>query len=292
MRLLIVGGTGTVGSAVMTEAGRRGLTVQVMTRSAEKAAEMPPDLNPVVGDLEKPETLAQAFAGADAAFVATALSQNETAMGLNAIDAAKQAGIGHVVYMSVHKVRSAPYIPHFASKVPIEDALTASGLNYTILQPNNFFQNDYWFQEAIVRHGVYPQPMSPKGISRVDVSDIALAAVNSVLDPTHAGQSYPLVGPDALTGNDTAEIYSRILHRDVVYVGADLDGWERSARGSMPDWLVKDLKIMYGHFLDNGLAASPDDLDACARVLGRAPTRFADWAEAVALAWGASQTAG
>lgn len=285
MRLLIVGGTGTVGSAVMAEALRRGLEVQLMTRSAEKAAAAPPGVTGVVGDLEKPETLAHAFGAADAAFVATALSQNETAMGLNAVAAAKEAGSKHVVYMSVHQVRNAPDIPHFASKVPIEDALVASGLSYTILQPNNFFQNDYWFQEAIVRHGVYPQPLSIKGVNRVDVQDIALAAVNSILDKRHSGQIYPLVGPDALTGEGTAEIYSRVLSRPVAYIGADLEGWENGARGGMPDWLVTDLKIMYGHFLEHGLAATPGEVEACSSILGRAPGRFADWAEAVARAW-------
>lgn len=291
MRLLIVGGTGTVGSAVIAEALRRGVDVQVMTRSAEKAAALPASVAPVVGDLEKPETLPQAFAGLDAAFVATALSQNETAMGLNAVQAAKHAGLQQVVYMSVHRLRSAPHIPHFASKIPIEDALVQSGLAYTILQPNNFFQNDYWFQDAIVRHGVYPQPLGAQGISRVDVQDIALAAVNSILDHQHAGQSYPLVGPDALTGAHTAEIYSRLLGRPVAYIGDDLDGWEQAVRAMLPEWLVTDLKIMYGHFLEHGLAASPAELAACAHVLGRPPARFAAWVETIAPAWLAADPA-
>lgn len=291
MRLLIVGGTGTVGSAVLAEAARRGVDVQVMTRSADKAASLPASVTAVVGDLEKPETLAQAFAGADAAFVATALSQNETVMGLNAVQAARDAGLKHIVYMSVHKVRTAPHIPHFGSKIPIEDALTQSGLAYTILQPNNFFQNDDWFREAIVRHGVYPQPLSAKGISRVDVQDIALAAVNSVLDDRHAGQFYPLVGPDALTGEDTAEIYSRVLGRQITYVGADLDGWEQAVPAMLPEWLVTDLRIMYSHFRDHGLAASADEVASCAQVLGRAPSRFADWAQAIAPNWVARASA-
>lgn len=281
MRLLVVGGTGTVGSAVTAEAARRGVEVRVMTRSPEKAAAA----GGVAGDLGQPETLAKAFAGADAAFVATALGPNETAMGLNAIQAARQAGIRHVVYMSVHNVRTAPHIPHFASKIPIEDALIQSGLAYTILQPNNFFQNDYHYQDAIAGHGVYPQPMSSKGISRVDVQDIALAAVNSVLDVRHAGQIYPVVGPDALTGEQTAEIYARILGRGVTYIGADLDGWERAARALLPDWLAHDLKTMYAHFLDHGLAASTEDVAACSDVLGRAPSAFSNWAEATAKVW-------
>jgi uncharacterized protein YbjT (DUF2867 family) len=288
MRLLIVGGTGTVGSAVMTEALGRGLEVRVMTRSAEKAAALPVGVTGVVGDLEKPETLAECFAGADAAFVATALSQHETQMGLNAVAAALGAATGHVVYLSVHKVRTALHIPHFASKVPIEDALAQSGLRYTILQPNNFFQNDYWFQEAIVRYGVYPQPMSTKGINRVDVRDIALAAVNSIADGKHAGKGYPLVGPDALTGDETAEIYSSALGRAVRYIGADLEGWEKSTRTMMPGWLVDDLKIMYGHFVEHGLAAPVQDVEACSAVLGRAPRRFADWVAEIAPAWRAA----
>jgi hypothetical protein len=55
----------------------------------------------------------------------------------------------------------------------IENALKQSDLTYTTLRPNNFYQNDHWFREAIQSHGVYPQPMGDVGLSRVDTRDVS-----------------------------------------------------------------------------------------------------------------------
>jgi uncharacterized protein YbjT (DUF2867 family) len=112
------------------------------------------------------------------------------------------------------------------------------------------------------------------GLSRVDVRDIADAAVDALTGPGHEGQTYPLVGPDVLTGEATAAVYSRHLGRAVRYGGDDLDAWEDQARQALPDWLVRDLRIMFKHFQRLGLVATDADLAAVRRALGREPRRF------------------
>ena len=122
------------------------------------------------------------------------------------------------------------HIPHFKSKVPVEEAIRSSGLDNTILRPNNFYQNDLWFREAITRYGVYPQPVGSRGMSRVDVRDIAEVAVAALTLEGHAGREYGIHGPDALTGEGTAEAWGRHLGREVRYGGDDLDAWEAQAQ--------------------------------------------------------------
>ena len=187
--------------------------------------------------------------------------------------------------MSVHAVESCPEAPHFAAKIEIQKSLEASGIPWVTIMPNNFFQNDAWFQQALVEHGVYPQPIGGVGLSRVDVRDIADALVRALSDDGHEGQRYPLVGADVLTGTRVAELWAEHLGRDVGYAGDDLDAWAEQAKQMMPDWMVADMKIMYAHFQKQGLAASEEDLAQQSKILGRPPRSFASYVKETAVGW-------
>jgi uncharacterized protein YbjT (DUF2867 family) len=288
MRVLVIGGTGTVGREVTRRLLDAGTTVRVLTRSVEKSGALPEGVEAAVGDLTDPATLPAALAGADAVFLVTALSQTEMHEGLAAVRAAKAARVGRFVYMSVHHVDAAPHIPHFASKIPIEYAIRNSGIPYTLIRPNSFFQVDVWFREAIQNYGLYPQPIGGRGVSRVDVRDIADAVVAAITQPGHDGQAYSLVGPEALTGEAVAQTWSRHLGRPVHYLGDDLEVWAQQAKALMPEWLVVDLCIMYEQFQKAGLRATEAELEAVRRLLGREPRRFEDFVAEVAKTWRAS----
>jgi uncharacterized protein YbjT (DUF2867 family) len=285
MTILVVGGTGMVGAEAVRQLAARGARVRVMTRSAERAAALPKGVEGVVGDLAEPESLAAAFAGATGLLLITALSPAETRHGLAAVEAAKAVGVRHVVYMTVHRLEEGRDIPHFASKIPVVQAIKDSGLAYTFLEPNNFYQNDLWFEAAITRLGFYPQPLGPVGLSRVDVRDIAEAAANALTQPGHEGRAYPLVGPEALTGAMVAEVFGRHLRREVRYGGDDLDAWAEEARETMPEWLVHDLKIMYRHFIEHGLLATERDLARCQEILAHPPRTFEPFVAEVVARW-------
>lgn len=247
---------------------QRGSEVRVMTRSEAKAAALPADVEGVVGDTTQPETLHSAMQGADAVFLITPLAPDEISQGLAAVEAAKQARVKNLVYMSVHKVEGAVHIPHFATKLPIEYAVRNFGADWTIIRPNNFYQNDSWLKEAITRYGVYPQPLGEVGVNRVDVRDIAEIVAISITATGHSGQTYSAVGPEALTGEQTAEIYSHVLRRPVRYIGDDLEGWAAAAARDMPPWLVMDLKVMYDHFLRHGFRATAAEVSTFEGLLG------------------------
>lgn len=273
MRVLVAGGTGMVGSEVVTGLIAAEVEPRVLTRSKEKIASLRPGAIGYVGDFSDPEALPDAMDGVERMFLLNALSPTETQESLAAFEAAKEAGVKHIVYMSVHKLREASLIPHFGSKVPVEDAIAESGLNYTFLQPNNFFQNDVWLAEAIT-NGVYPFPLSDVGLSRVDVRDIADAAVRALLTDDYIDGAYPIVGGEALTSQQVVATYAKHMGKDVAYLGGDLDAWEEQARSMMPQWMVDDLRIMYDYFSEHGLVASDEDLDKCREILGCEPRSF------------------
>ena len=188
MKFLVFGATGTVGSQVARELQSRGHQVRVLTRSADKAKSLGP-VEVVTGDLMDPASLRTIYAGVDGAFLLNGLSPSESHEGLMAVTAAIDGGLKRVVFLSVHRVDEAPHLPHFGAKVGIEAAVKSSGIPFTILRPNNFYQNDLWYRDAILTHGVYPQPIGQVGLSRVDVRDIAEAAAIALTQDGHPGKT-------------------------------------------------------------------------------------------------------
>jgi len=285
MKILVTGGTGTVGSQVVRELMARKAEVAVLTRSAEKAKKLPAGVKGVVGDLLDPATVRSAFRRMHGVFLLNPVSATETHEGLMAVNGARMTGVTRLVYMSVHKVDQAPHLPHFGSKIPIEMALRASGISYTILRPNNFYQNDFWLKDALLRYGVYSTPIGDKGISRVDVRDIAEAAAIALTRDGHAGKTYDLVGPDVLTGEHTAAIWSQALGKPIKYAGNDLDAWEMQSVRSMPPFMAFDFRLMYAFFQEKGLSATGEDVERLTKLLGHRPRSFESFAKEVAAMW-------
>ena len=285
MSYLILGGTGTVGSAVVRTLVDRGEDVRVVTRSPEKVEDLPGRPEAVEADMTDPLSFEGKFEGSDALFLLNPVAPSELQEGLFALEEARRAGMDHVVYLSVQNVDRGHNLPHFASKIAVEDALKKSGIDYTILRPSNFFQNDDWFREPLLEHGVYPQPLGDVGVSRVDVRDIAAAAANAFADPAHRNSTYALVGPDALTGEDCARIWGEALDREIAYGGDDLEAWEEQARQGMPAWMTYDFRLMYDMFQDEGLVATEEQLEQTRTILAAEPRSFLDFAAERAGQW-------
>lgn len=285
MKTLVIGGTGMVGSVVVQELLSRNQNVSVLTRSREKAADLPEGVEGVIGELKSPGTVTSIFDGADQVFLINTVSPTEATEGLMAVIGAGLAGVKKLVYVSVHEVDKAPHLPHFGSKIPIEMAIKESGITYTILRPNNFYQNDYWFKDAILQYGAYPQPIGDAGISRVDVRDIAEAAAIALTTDTYNNTTINLVGPEVLTGKQTAEIWGKVLGKPINYGGNDLDAWEKQMLPYMPDWMVFDFKHMFAFFQKNGLKATSDDIRLQTKMLGHAPRAFEEFAKETAATW-------
>lgn len=284
MKILVVGGTGTVGSEVARQLMTRGEQVSVLTRSAEHAKKLPAGVSGVIGDLLDPSTLG-AFAGMDAVFLLNPVGPSETFEGLVGVIGAEVAGVKRIVYLSVHDADKAPHLPHFGGKLGIEAAVRASGMQNTIIRPNNFYQNDIWMKEALMNYGVYPQPLGSVGLSRVDVRDIGEASVLALTTDGHSGKTYNLVGPDVVTGESTAEEWTRALGKPVQYAGDDLEAWEAQQRAWLSPTMLFDFKHMYAFFQKRGLKATAADVALQTKLLGHAPRSFAAYTKEMAAEW-------
>jgi len=282
MKIVVVGGTGTVGSALVRELLARGQEVRVFTRSEKRGAALPAGATFALGDLNDIATVRPAAAGMEAMFLLNGLSVTEAHEGLNAVNAAMLEGIRRIVYMSLQDLESAPHLPHFGSKIGIEAAVRKSGIPWTILRPNSFFQNQPKYLPAIQAHGIYPEPIGTAGISRIDVRDIAEIAATALTSSGHDGKTYDIAGARTWNAPETAEVWSKVLGKPVRYAGDDLDAWEAQAKQLLPPWLAFDLRRMYEHFQRYGLPASVETVASVTELLGHPPRELEAYVREIA----------
>tara|TARA_B110000438_G_scaffold193676_1_gene185249 strand:+ start:3741 stop:4604 length:864 start_codon:yes stop_codon:yes gene_type:complete len=285
MTTLIIGGTGRIGATAAAALASAGEDVRVLTRSAEKAGELPDGVTGMVGDLEDVGSLGPAFDGVDKLLLITANGETESARGTNAVQAAKDAGCSKIVFISVKLSDAAMKVPHYASKVAIEDAIRASGMTYAFLRPDFFFQNDVLLQGAIVGAGLYTMPVGNIGQNRIDTRDIADASVHALTSTDLDGSDVALYGPKTWTADDIAALYGEALGKEVKYMGDDLDAWENASKAFMPPWLLGALKAGFHKMQTVGSVATEEDVAASDVAIGHPARRFEDFVAEVTPAW-------
>jgi uncharacterized protein YbjT (DUF2867 family) len=124
----------------------------------------------------------------------------------------------------------------------------------------------------------------------VDVRDIGEAAAKELLRREQAGASlsheiYELVGPDALTGQTLATLWSDVLARPIRYAGDDLEGLEQRLKAFGPAWLAYDMKLMMRRYQEDGAVATVGEVARLAGLLGHPPRSYRDFAAAASAGW-------
>src|ERR1700684_2710745 len=209
MKILVIGGTGNVGSEVVKELQKRDTDLRLLVRKED--APTPGGVEVAIGDLLDPVSVEKAMDGVDKLYLLNSVSPDELTQGLIAYDLAKKLKLRHVVYHSVFRVEHFKDVPHFASKLAIENALREFDVPFTIIRPNYFSQNDATLKDALTKAGLYPMPLGQVGVSAVDIRDIAEAAAMVLTSDGHTGETYNLNGPGVLSGPKAASIWSKLL---------------------------------------------------------------------------------
>jgi uncharacterized protein YbjT (DUF2867 family) len=292
MAILVTGSTGTIGTQVLAFLEGQGAEVRALTRTPEQAR-FPAGVTAVKGDLSDIDSVRAALNGVSTLFLLAPNAPDELTQAMLTLDAARAAGAKGIVYLSVFKGEAYADVPHFASKMTVERMIHAVGLPVTILRPAYFIQNDMRQKDALLGGGVYGMPIGDKGISMVDVRDIGEAAAKELLRREHAAAplphaTYELVGPDSLTGETIAALWSQVLGRPIGYVGNDLDALEQRLKAFGPAWLAYDMRLMMRRYQQDGAIATAADIARLATLLGHAPRSYRAFAESVAAAWAAA----
>jgi uncharacterized protein YbjT (DUF2867 family) len=289
MSILVTGSTGRIGTQIVHQLAASGSHVKALTRSPEKAS-FPAGVTAVRGDLLDADAMREALVGVKTLFLLVSNAPDELTQAINTLGLARTAGVQGIVYLSVTRSASYTDVAHFTAKHAVERMIEQLELPATVLRPSYFIQNDATLQDPLTKTGLYFAPVGDKGVSMVDVRDIAEAAVVELLRRDRAPaalprETYELCGPDALTGASLAAIWAEALGREVRYAGGDLDAFEKAVKTKAPAWLAYDLRAMMQRYQDDGAVATAADIERLTTLLGHAPRSYRDFAGETARAW-------
>ncbi|WP_448101354.1 SDR family oxidoreductase [Luteibacter jiangsuensis] len=273
MTILVTGATGRVGRHVVDQLVQRGAPVRVLTRDPSKV-QFPPEVDVAKGDLLDLDAMRSALKGVRTLFLLNAVTGDEFTQAIVTLNLAREAGIERVVYLSVIHADRFVNVPHFAVKYGAERMLEQMGFGATILRPSYFIDNELMIKDVVLEHGVYPMPIGNKGVAMVDARDIAEVAALELIRRHEAPTALPLeiidvVGPDTLTGEGIAAIWSDALGRPVVYGGDDPSGFEQNLGTFMPAWMAYEMRLMAERYVSDGMIPEEGDVERLTALLGR-----------------------
>jgi len=285
MTILVTGATGQIGKQVVQQLTQRGAQVRALVRDPAKA-DFPSNVEVVQGDLLDPDSLRVAYQGVKTLFLLNAVAPDEFTQALIALNLAKEAGIERLVYLSV--IHSDRYlnVPHFAGKYGVERVIEDLGFSATILRPAYFMDNDATVLDVVRDYGVYPMPIGAKGLAMIATSDIAEIAAVELIHRDRAtrpipNERYNLVGPDTLSGQDAAAVWSEVLGRPIAYGGDDTAAFEQNLRRFMPGWMAYDMRLMAGRFQSEGMVPEAGDVERVIALLKRPLRSYRDFAASI-----------
>jgi uncharacterized protein YbjT (DUF2867 family) len=282
--ILIIGSTGYIGSEVVRLLSQAGVPARALARNPDKVQKLP-GITSVTGDLAKPETLAAAFAGCTKLFLLTGNVENATELQHNAIAAARQAGVAHVVKLSAFGASS-----HSNSLIgrwhyQIEKELQESGLAWTMLRPHHFMQNLLAQAENIIQDGVVYSASGDGKIPFIDTRDIAAVAVVTLTRPGHTGKKYVITGSEALSYRQATEIIGTAIGKRLRYIDESFDeARARLTQAGQPSWLIEGTLALAAYQRAGGPTETITSV--VADLTGKPPRTFAEFARDHAAVFG------
>jgi len=214
-RILVIGGTGTVGRQVVVRLAAAGAQVRVLARNPG-AAHLPPQVEVVRGDLTLSETLDGCFDGIDTVFLVWTAPAAAVAPALERIT--KHAR--RIVYLSAPLKTAHPLFqqpnPLRVMFEQIERLIETSGLQWTFLRPGMFAANALsWWAPQIRGGDVVRWPYLAAPTAPIDERDIAAVAVRALCEDGHAGAEYVLTGPQSLSQFEQVSAIGRVIGRSL-----------------------------------------------------------------------------
>ncbi len=262
--IVVTGATGNVGRPLVAALRSAGAAVRAVSRSIEPE-DVPAGVAIHRADLA---ALAPALTDADSLFLLTAagfLATGDLAEVMSVVDA---AGVRRVVLLSSQGVGTGHHPP------VLEDAVTSSGLEWTVLRPSGFHSNALQWSESIRTRRMAAAPFGDVALPAIDPRDIAEVAAAVLRNPGHGGRTYELTGPEPISPRAQTAAIAEAVGEPVQFV--ELTGEEAKARmlHHMPEPVAESTLAMLGTPTPALRRTSPD----AARILGREPRPFADWA--------------
>lgn len=274
--ILVTGGTGQVGSALI----ERLETSQVRALAHSDTGRLRltgVGVEIVGGDLDRPESLAPALAGCDRLFLLSPPHPDQVAREQAAIAAAVEAGVEHVVALSVLGAEPNSLAAFARWHSEIDATLASSGLSYTILRPAGFMQTHLWPVQTITTQSAWYGMTGDGAMAFIDFEDIAeVAAAVLTADEPQTGV-VELTGPQAVSMPQAAAIVADVTGHPVSYVEVPPQGFRQALSSvGLADYVVDGIIATY-EAIRAGHATTVSNW--VQRLAGRPPRSYGEFVE-------------
>jgi uncharacterized protein YbjT (DUF2867 family) len=269
--ILVTGATGNVGHHVATQLTEAGITVRALSRDPS-SPRLPAGVTAVRGDLTDPDSVRNAAAGADAAFLVWPFL---TAQGAEAAVKAIAGQVSRMVYLSAISVHDGASPEENGVWGQVEQVIRHYAAEWTFLRAGGFAANTLAWADQIRSTGVVRWAHGQAARSLIHERDIADVAARVLADGKHAGASYVLTGPEAVTQADQVRIIGEATGLPV--------RWEEAS----PEAIREQLAAITGDraFADHAMAywasliGQPEPVtNAVEEITGARARTFRDWA--------------
>lgn len=279
MTIAITAASGHLGRLVVEDLLERGVPaeqIRAVVRTPEKVQDLADrGVQVVHGDYADAAGLAEALRGADKWVFISSSGPDEDRLSnhLTALKAAGQAGVGHVIYTSIPKAGTNPIGFSWVHK-DTEAAIKESGLPYTFLRNNWYWENLTATLPASVEHGAIIGSVGDGLTAYASRADYAAAAAAVVTGEGHEGKVYELTGDKAYSRAEIAAEVSRQAGKEVAAVNLDPEEYRKTLDGfGLPEFLSKGLADADAKIAEGALA---DVTDTLSTLIGRPTTTVAE----------------
>ncbi len=265
--IVVTGATGNVGRPLVQALAAAGEQVTAVSRRTPQQ-DLPAGVRFRQADMSAPESLKPALEEAEAVFLLNSPDFLANGNLGDVVNVVRAAGVERVVLLSSQGVATQRH------PSALEDVVTSSGLEWTMLRPGNFNSNAFQWAESVRTSRVLEAPFGDVALPAVDPADIAEVAAAVLRDRGHAGNSYTLTGPEPVSPRRQAAAIAEAVGEPVRFVELTRDEARSRMLGYMPEPVVDATLGVLGTPSADEQAVSPD----VERVLGRSAQTFADWA--------------
>jgi uncharacterized protein YbjT (DUF2867 family) len=243
--IVIIGATGTIGSALLKRLVDLGVPARALSREPEKLRDQIGDkgrsiIEVASADASDPESLRRAFAGASQLFLAISNSPIQIQLETSIIQIAVEAGIKHIVKISSPAFEMSSPVAVAGWHQEIEKTLSESGLTHTLLRPYAFMQNLLRLVPTVTTQNIFFGAMGDSPCNFIDCRDIADVAAEVLTNREAAGQIYTLTGSEIFSYPQIASKLSALLDRPINYINLEPQVLLNNLieYGHMPPWLA------------------------------------------------------
>ncbi|MFE2233509.1 NAD(P)H-binding protein [Streptomyces sp. NPDC059442] len=277
--IVVTGASGNVGRPLVAALAAAGEQVTTVSRRPSEGAP-PPGVRHRAADLSRAADLKTAFEGADALYLLVP-GGGGTLDPRDIVDTAAACGVGRIVLQSSQVTGTRPEAASHAVLREFESAVRASGTEWTILRPGGFASNAFLWADSLRSAHTVAAPFGDVALPVVDPADIAEVAAAVLRGDGHAGRTYVLTGPSAVSPREQAGAFAEVLGTSVRFEELSRDEARAGMLRFMPEPVVEGTLSVLGEPTSEERRVSPD----VERVLGRPARPFSAWAERNAAAF-------